>query len=499
MKDERFLDVKWRINNLYKIIDTKGSAIDFKMNSVQEKFFDEMHYFNVILKARQLGFSTFILIYLLDSCLFNPNHAAGVIAQGLSEAEDLFRNKVKFAYENLPKWLKKALPSRTDSARKLEFGNGSSITVGTSLRGGTFQKLHVSEYGKISARYPEKAREIKTGALNTVHVGQQIFIESTAEGQQGEFFEVVERAKKLKQQGLPLSVVDPKLFFFPWYDDEKYALPDDDTKNVSVTKEMSAYLDSYPVDLTPNQKAWYIKKSESQGEDMKREYPATVKESFEQSMEGAIYQKEMAFIRENNQITRVPYEPSHRVYTFWDLGKGRDYTSIWFFQHIGREYRFINYHESFNEGWGFYAQLLSKYPYVYAEHLLPHDGETATVGKSMSTARKDLEQLGVRPIRIVPKTNSIMIDIKGSCKPILTRCFFDKENCDVGIKHLDNYRREWNDRLGAWKDAPRHDDASHCADAFRTFAVGYKGRQEELLVYDVQQQYADSYYDPFDY
>ena len=144
MQDERFKDVKWRLNNLYKIIDAEGNKIDFRMNAAQEAFFDEMHYFNVILKARQLGFSTFILIYMLDSALFKPNHACGVIAQGLTEAEDLFKNKVKFAYDNLPQWLREQLPSKTDSARRLELSNGSSVTVGTSLRGGTFQKLHVS-------------------------------------------------------------------------------------------------------------------------------------------------------------------------------------------------------------------------------------------------------------------------------------------------------------------------------------------------------------------
>ena len=456
-----------------------------------------MHYYNVILKARQLGFSTFILIYLLDSCLFKPNHACGVIAQGLTEAEDLFKNKVKFAYDNIPKWLKDELPAKTDSARRLEFSNGSSITVGTSLRGGTFQKLHVSEYGKIAARYPDKAREIKTGALNTVHAGQQIFVESTAEGQQGEFFELVERSRKLRYEGKELSTLDPKLHFFPWYDNPNYVLGEKDIKNTSIDIKTAEYFQKLSVELTPGQKAWYVKKAEQQGEDMKREYPSTPAEAFEQSMEGAIYQKEMSLVRSKGQIGCFPHEASQPVYTWWDLGKGSDDTTILFFQHIGNEYRFIDYHESNNEGWGFYAKLLNSKPYVYKEHVLPHDGETKIAGKTITTAKSDLEELGVRPIRIVPRTKDVWGDIKGQCRNVLVRCAFDEKHCAQLIKHLDNYRREWDDKLAVWKNKARHDEASHGADGFRTFAMGFIERQEEITYYGGEQEYAEDY-DPLD-
>ncbi|MBY2923070.1 hypothetical protein HF265_31050 [Rhizobium leguminosarum] len=49
---------------------------------------------------------------------------------------------------------------------ELLLGNNSSIRVGTSLRSGTLQYLHISEYGKLCAKYPDKAREVRTGALN---------------------------------------------------------------------------------------------------------------------------------------------------------------------------------------------------------------------------------------------------------------------------------------------------------------------------------------------
>ena len=493
---ENLKDPAWRLDNLYYITDVHGQKIKFKMNWAQRHLFHNMHYFNVILKARQLGMSTFILIYLLDACLFTDNHSAGVIAHTREDSENLFKNKVKFAYDNLPEWLKDIKRATQDSARRLEFENGSSIVVGTSLRGGTFQKLHISEYGKIAARYPEKAREIKTGALNTVHAGQQIFVESTAEGNQGEFYELCARALRIRAEGTELTALDPKLHFYPWFMHPDYKLDAD----VSIDKDTADYFAKLPVELGPQQKAWYIKKSEQQGDDMKREYPSSPRESFEQSMEGAIYVKEMTLVRQKGNIGNFPHEPSKPVYTFWDLGRGSDYTSIWFFQLIGNEYRFINYHESHNEGWAYYANMLASMGYVYKEHVLPHDANTKVAGKQMSTVKLMLQELGVQPIRVVPRTNDLWNDIKGECRLVLPRCSFDEAGCKEGIRHLDNYRREWDDKLAQWKDRPRHDESSHGADAFRTFAMGFQERQQELSSYDPQREYmADSDYNLLDW
>ena len=62
------------------------------------------------------------------------------------------------------------------------------------MSGQTLQYLHVSEMAKISAKYPEKAREIVTGSLNTLAPGQYVFIESTDEGREGYFYELCKRA-----------------------------------------------------------------------------------------------------------------------------------------------------------------------------------------------------------------------------------------------------------------------------------------------------------------
>ncbi len=126
-------DPVWRLDNLYKIKDSAGSMIPFKMNWAQIDFADNMHTFNVVLKARQLGFTTFILLYMLDHALFQDNQSCGVIAQDLNQAEDIFENKVRFAYVNLPEYVRALVPLVSDNSKELKFKNGSSMVVGTSL------------------------------------------------------------------------------------------------------------------------------------------------------------------------------------------------------------------------------------------------------------------------------------------------------------------------------------------------------------------------------
>jgi len=71
---------------------------------------------------------------------------------------------------------------------------------------------------------------------------------------------------------------------------------------------------------------------------------------------------------------------------------------------------------------------------------------------------------------------------------------FDEEDCSEGLKAIRSYRKDWDEERGVWKDKPRHDWASHGADAFRTFATQYKltpkappkPKKQEELIYEVK-------------
>ncbi|MNX99868.1 hypothetical protein D3C86_1323380 [compost metagenome] len=143
----------WRLNSLYFITDKNGKKVRFRMTQEQIDYFQGMHTRNIILKARQLGFTTLVCIVQLDAALFEAAKCA-LIAHTLTDAKRLFREKIKYAYDNLPAEIKAANPARNDAAGELVFSKGGSLYVSTSFRGGTLRYLHVSEFGKICAKYP---------------------------------------------------------------------------------------------------------------------------------------------------------------------------------------------------------------------------------------------------------------------------------------------------------------------------------------------------------
>src|SRR5215510_4045420 len=213
----QLMDRRWRLNNLYHVIDKDGRKVPFHPNWAQLELLDGLHHMNCILKARQLGFTTFIQIFMLDACLFNSNVRAGTIAHKLDDAKVIFRDKIKYPYDQLPEQLRAAIPIAKDSADELLFTNNSSIRVGTSMRSGTLQYLHISEYGKLCAQFADKAREVRTGALNTLQAGQVVFLESTAEGREGHFYDLCESAQAKHRRGEPLTPLDFRFGFYPWW------------------------------------------------------------------------------------------------------------------------------------------------------------------------------------------------------------------------------------------------------------------------------------------
>ena len=175
------------------------------------------HPCQIILKARQLGITTFYSLYLLDQVLWNEFESAGILAQTFDDASSIFRDRLKFAFDHLHPALRPLFKVVGDSAKELRFAHGSTIRVGTSLRGSTLTLLHLSEFGKICCKYPERATEIVSGSLQTISAGQKIFIESTAEGRDGYFYDMTQRAFAHEKSGKPFGPLDFKPFFFPWW------------------------------------------------------------------------------------------------------------------------------------------------------------------------------------------------------------------------------------------------------------------------------------------
>lgn len=463
----------------YRIKDKTGKEVPFRMNADQERFIAERHGLDIVLKARQKGFTTVIQLEMLDDCLFIPNTSAGVIAHNLQDAEAFFADKIKFAYDKLPGEFREHVSATNDTVRSLKFSNGSSIRVGTSLRSGTIQRLHVSEYGKLCAKFPEKAREVKSGAFNTVAVGQKIVVESTAEGQSGHFYEMTKGAQDRQIKGDTLTEMDFKFHFAPWWSSPEYQLD----AEVVETSEMQAYfakLESQGITLSREQRAWYVKKSDEQGEDMKREYPSTPEEAFEASVEGAYFATEMRKMREQGRICRIPIL-NKPVDVSWDLGVG-DAMALTFKQTLGVEERIIDYYENSGEGFEHYARILNAKGYIYGRHLFPHDGDQRSLGMVAKTKKEWAEEAGIKPVTVVPRIATEAAGIEAS-RALLPSVWIDEERCSRLIQCLDNYRKEWDDKLATWKDHARHDEFSHGYKSFETTAVAPKPFAQKPINY----------------
>ena len=126
---------RWRLNNLYSVMDKDLNLVRFRMWPRQEKVLNEMHNRNIVLKARQLGMTLFIQLFMLDNSLFRKNVKCGVVAHNVKDASNFFAEKIRFTYRNLPEFVRNVVPSVNDSSNRLELENGSVITCGTSLRG----------------------------------------------------------------------------------------------------------------------------------------------------------------------------------------------------------------------------------------------------------------------------------------------------------------------------------------------------------------------------
>lgn len=497
---EQWRSLEWRLDHLYWIVDKRAKNVPFRLNEQQRHLVRNLWYRNIVLKARQLGFSTLMQLIALDQVIFNRDFVAAVISESLPSAGKLFK-KIEHAYAHLPPLLQQAYPlasraKETSITIAHDDTDGrphpSTVSVSVSTRGGTVNFLHVSELGKIALKYPQRAQEIVTGAFPSVPPDGVIVVESTAEGAFGEFYELCEPAMKRAQAGKADTQLDWRLHFFPWYECRDYRLPDEDVPHVEVPQTLRQYFSRLEAELRikldPNQRAWYAKTSETLGHKMRQEYPSTPKEAFEQAISGAVYGDEMTRLREQGRLTVVPLDPNFPVNTFWDLGVN-DATAIWFHQHIGLQHRWFYYREGSGKGLRYWwievcEEHRRKHGYRWGAHYLPHDAEAEILGEVVTTKRRILESLGMENIVCVKRVATIAQGIEITRAALGGNHWFydripDEENGDdmgagLGIKCLDGYQYEWDDARGIWSREPLRNWATHGADAWRQFAQGYR-------------------------
>lgn len=519
---------EWRLNHLYWIENKNGNVQRFRMNWAQKRLWENMHLRNEILKVRQLGVSTFVALLILDCCLFNRTWHAGIIDKTVDDAKKKLA-KITFAYDSLDYLppdaseedralaaigaeIKEAVRTTSRQVTSVEFNNGSEVRVGASMRGGTLQMLHVSELAYVAAHNPQRANEIRTGALQAVASGCYIIKESTHEGgRSGVNYEMVRQA--MANSAKPeLSSLDYRFFFFSWYENPEYELdarfwdeepaPGDEAGRAERRKleEVFETYARHGIVLSSRKKAWYAARVRELGWMIRQEYPTTPDEAFDQVTENSIYGTELEFAKTQGRLDAVfEADRMRATYVSYDLGKS-DLTSMWLVQ-VGSDGRYyvLDHHACNREGVEHYAAIArsweAKYGVHILKHFMPHDAENSQwQGASFAAYFRSAGFV----VSVLPRVANIWAGIN-AVRRILPHCVFHAR-CGAtinvrgreypsGIRALENYKTAEDGANGVVRREPLHDIHSHSSDSFRYFAEAVEaGRVARSTGWDDEPQ-----------
>jgi len=375
--------------------------------------------FGVVVSHRRFGKTVLAINQLLRAALKLKRERPrfGYLAPTLKQAKTVAWDYLKHYCD--------PIPGRQFNEQELraDFPNGGQVRLfgadnPDALRGGYLDGIVPDEFGLMQGRvWSEVLRPMLSDRR-----GWAMFI-GTPNGHNA-FWEIQN-----------LAAMDPEWFLFEFPVSQTKLIPDDELE--SARKQM-----------TPDE---YLQEYEC---------------SFEASVRGAVYAKEMMDLRTSGRIREVPWDPLIPVDTFWDLGM-RAATAIWFSQRFGPQERIIDYYEATGEGLPHYAHVLQNRRYVYGTHWAPHDITVRDWSLGYSR-REAARKLGLN-FRIVPQMT--LQDGVHATRMLLPRCVFDARRCNAGLEAMMAYRWEFNTRIDEFKPTPVDDWAAHGADAFRMKGV----------------------------
>ena len=278
------INTKKYIEKFVKIRDKSGNIIDFKLNEPQQKLYDIIKKQKeqnkpvriVILKARQMGFSTLVESILFKETITKFNVNTGIVAHKEDSTTNLF-NMSKRMYDNLPIEMKPS--KKASNAKELIFDNQDGTGLKSKIkcmtaggegigRSDTFNNLHISEY----AFWGGDKKETLLGLMQSVPnlPNTMVIIESTANGYE-DFKDIWDRAVNGESDFIPL--------FVGWNELSEYKMP---YTGFDLTEEEQQLIDVYKLSLEQiTWRRWCI--ANNCGGDVnlfKQEYPLTPEEAF---------------------------------------------------------------------------------------------------------------------------------------------------------------------------------------------------------------------------
>ena len=305
------------IEGCLKIKTKSGTVVPFRLNDAQKKLYAVAKKQQdagkpvrlIILKARQLGFSTLTEGLIFHACATRKNVNALIVAHREDATANLFRMS-KLFYDELPAPVKPML--RASNAQELVFENPSKLRSEREARPGlrsrircataggrgigrsdTLQCVHLSEYAFWPDGADGKAATL-AGILQAVPSlpGTMVVIESTANGFE-DFKERWDAAVAGENDFEPV--------FFAWFENPDYSMPV--VPGTEWTPEERDLKTTYH--LTDEQlqwRRWCIANNCGGSLDMfRQEYPASPGEAFLHSGTG-VFDNEQIVLR----LERLP-------------------------------------------------------------------------------------------------------------------------------------------------------------------------------------------------
>ncbi len=199
--------------------DRRGKQVRLTPNRAQLEYERRRGQSNIVLKARQMGISTWVAGRFFLKTITQPGTLTVQVAHTQAAAEGIFRCVHRFLRRLPPPWRYGVLRTGRASVRQIVFpALDSEYRVETAGdrnagRGATIQNLHCSEV----ARWPGDAQETLAGLRAALPATGELVLESTPNGADGCFFEEWQRAVTVAGGENLVG------HFFPWWWEPEYA------------------------------------------------------------------------------------------------------------------------------------------------------------------------------------------------------------------------------------------------------------------------------------
>jgi hypothetical protein len=324
-RDDVAINTRSFMERYLKIRDKRAQLVDFKLNAAQEKLYrviagqyrEGRPIRAIILKARQMGFSTLTEGMIFKDTATQPNISSGIVAHEAAATDNLFRMSKRY-YENLDEDLRPELKASNAKELIFDFADGNSsikcMTAGNGSigRSDTFQNLHISEY----AFWPKNKGEILTGLLQAVpnEPNTMVIIESTANGYD-DFKDIWDKAVAGENDFVPV--------FCAWWEHAEYSI-DEKIEPTDEEKELKRLYG-----LTDGQLAWrrWCIKNNCRGDKelFRQEYPACPEEAF--LMSGRPVFDNEKVMKRIAEIEKEGAPLEGRFFYTWNDASARDFIS----------------------------------------------------------------------------------------------------------------------------------------------------------------------------